>query len=51
MANTYTTYRHMERKLEQLRDFTGNSASGMFTGTHYFLSVHNYLFPPYSKKL
>lgn len=37
MANTYTTYRHMERKLEQLRDFTGNSASGMFTGKHYIV--------------
>lgn len=39
MANTYTTYRHMERKLEQLRDFTGNSASGMFTGTHYIVKA------------
>ncbi len=43
MANTYTTYRHMERKLEQLRDFTGNSASGMFTGTHYIVKSYETL--------
>lgn len=38
--NTYTPYRHIERKLEQLRDFTGNSASGMFTGTHYIIKSY-----------
>lgn len=40
MTTNYTPYREMTRKLEQLRDFTGNSASGMFTGTHYIVKSY-----------
>ena len=38
--NTYTPYSAMQSKLEQLRDFTGNSASGMFTGTRYIIKSY-----------
>lgn len=41
--NNYTTYRHMERKLEQLQDFRGSSATAIFTGRHYIVKSYDTL--------
>jgi hypothetical protein len=38
--NTYTPYRAMQSKLEQLRDFRGSSATAVFTGTRYIIKSY-----------
>lgn len=37
---TYTSYREIQRKLEQLQGFQGSSASAAFTGTHYIVKSY-----------
>lgn len=41
--NTYTPYRHIQRKLEQLRDFRGSSVTAVFTGHHYIVKSYDTL--------
>lgn len=41
--NTYTPYRAMQSKLEQLRDFRGSSATAVFTGRRYIVKSYDTL--------
>ena len=41
--NTYTTYRAMQSKMEQLQDFRGSSATAIFTGCHYIVKSYDTL--------
>lgn len=39
--NNYTPYKTMQAKLEQLRDFTGSTATAIFTGRHYIVKSYD----------